>query len=315
MCGTSRRRGDHRVRELIVLGTSAQVPTRHRNANGYLLRWDEEVLLLDPGEGTQRQMTLAGVSSSALTRILITHFHGDHCLGLPGVVQRLSLDRVAHPVQVWFPASGGDYIDHLLHASVFHRTAELVLHPAEAGVVDAGPPFALVAARLDHGTDTLGWRLEEPEGRRMLPARLAALGIAGEAVGRLQREGAIEAGGRRITMEEASEPRPGQRFAFVMDTRLCDAAYALAEGADMLVCESTFSSADEGLAREYGHLTAAQAARIAAESGVRLLVLTHFSQRYQDASVLLDEARDVFSDSVVARDLARIPVPRRPPTA
>ena len=97
------------ARELVVLGTASQAPTRRRNHNGYLLRWDGEGLLFDPGEGTQRQMTHAGVASSAITRICLTHFHGDHCLGLPGVVQRLSLDRVPHPVHAHHPASGQVY--------------------------------------------------------------------------------------------------------------------------------------------------------------------------------------------------------------
>ena len=129
------------MRELIVLGTAAQVPTRARNVNGYLLRWDDEGLLFDPGEGTQRQMTLAGATASTITRILITHFHGDHCLGLPGVVQRLSLDRVHQPVRLYFPASEREHLDHLLAASISKRTADLVLQPAEAGTVDPGPPF------------------------------------------------------------------------------------------------------------------------------------------------------------------------------
>ena len=299
------------MRELIVLGTAAQVPTRTRNVNGYLLRWDDEGLLFDPGEGTQRQMTLAGATASSITRILITHFHGDHCLGLPGVVQRLSLDRVPHPVRLYFPASEREHLDHLLAASIAKRSASLVLQPAVAGTVDPGPPFTLVAGALDHGPPTLGWRLEEPDGRRMLPDRLAALGVAGEAIGRLQREGSIVAGGRRITLDEVSELRPGQRFAFLMDTRLCDTAFELAHDADMLVCESTFTTADEDLAFAYGHLTTAQAARIAATSGARLLVLTHFSQRYGDESLLFNEAREVFPDTVAARDLARIPVPPR----
>ena len=93
-------------RERVVLGTASQVPTRHRNHNGYLLRWDGQGLLFDPGEGTQRQMLFAGVTASQVTRVLITHFYGDHCLGLPGVLQRMSLDRVAHPVRVYYPESG-----------------------------------------------------------------------------------------------------------------------------------------------------------------------------------------------------------------
>ena len=296
-----------------MLGTASQAPTRQRNHNGYFVRWDAEGLLFDPGEGTQRQMTFAGVPASAITRICVTHFHGDHCLGLPGVVQRLSLDRVSHPVDAYFPASGADYFERLRRASAFDERAELRPRPvAEAGVVAPGPPFSLVALPLDHRVDAYGYRLEEPDGRRMLPERLEAAGVRGPDVGRLQREGAIDAGdGRRVTLDEVSEPRPGQRVAFVMDTRLCDAAFALAERADLLVCEATFLAADEALAREYKHLTAAQAARIAAESGARRLVLTHFSQRYPDPSAFLAEAQAVFPDVVVASDLQRIPVPPR----
>jgi ribonuclease Z len=301
------------VRELVVLGTASQAPTRYRNHNGYLLRWDDEGILFDPGEGTQRQMLLAGVPVSAVTRICVTHFHGDHCLGLPGVVQRLSLDRVPHPVHAYFPAGGAAYFDRLRWASAFHETSDLRPHPVGGpGVVAGGPPFTLVAGRLEHQIETYGWRLEEPDGRRMLPDRLAALGVEGPDIGTLQREGAVRgAGGRRVTLAEVSEHRPGQRFAFVMDTGLCDAAFALAEGADLLVCEATFLTADADLAHRYRHLTAAQAARIAAESGARRLVLTHFSQRYPDEAAILAEAREVFPDCVVARDLMRVPVPRR----
>jgi ribonuclease Z len=299
------------VRELVVLGTASQVPTRYRNHNGYLLRWDAEGILFDPGEGTQRQMRRAGVSVASVTHICITHFHGDHCLGLPGIIQRLSLDAVAHPVEVAFPASGLVYFERLRHAAIFADTADLRVHPVECGTVTAGPPFALTARPLDHRVDALGWRLEEPDGRRMLPERLEALGVRGPAIAHLQREGSLMVGGRRVSLEETSVHRPGQRVAFIMDTRLCDAAFELAAGVDLLICESTFLSADEHLADEYGHLTAAQAARIAAGSGARRLVLTHFSQRYPDESVFLAEARPIFPDTVAARDLMRIPVPPR----
>ncbi|HET9772100.1 MAG TPA: ribonuclease Z, partial [Acidimicrobiia bacterium] len=220
------------ARELVVLGTASQAPTRHRNHNGYLLRWDAEGLLFDPGEGTQRQLLLAGVASSAITRICVTHFHGDHCLGLPGILQRLSLDQVSHPVDVWYPATGQPFYDRLRHCALYNDTVDVRPHPVgegeEGGVVllDPGPePFALLGARLDHRTETIGWRIEEPDGRRMLPERLEAAGITGPAVGRLQRDGSIRAaGGRLVTLEEMSEPRRGQVFAFIMDTRLCDAA-------------------------------------------------------------------------------------------
>ncbi|GAB2726111.1 ribonuclease Z [Kitasatospora kifunensis] len=301
-------------RELVVLGTASQVPTRHRNHNGYLLRWDGEGLLFDPGEGTQRQMQYAGVSATDLTRICVTHFHGDHSLGLAGVIQRINLDQVPHPVRAYYPASGQVFFDRLRQATAFHETAELCPHPvAEAGVLPAdGAPFTLEAMRLSHPVEAFGYRLTEPDGRRLLPEKLAALGIGGPAVGRLQREGGIEVDGRRVTLAEVSEVRRGQRFAFVMDTRLCEGAQALAEGADLLVIEATFLSADARLAEEHGHLTAAQAARLAAEAGVRTLVLTHFSQRYPDLAGHLAEAREHFEgELVIAEDLARVPVPAR----
>ncbi|HEY5989434.1 MAG TPA: ribonuclease Z, partial [Streptosporangiaceae bacterium] len=183
-----------------------------------------------------------------------------------------------------------------------------------AETVAQAPPFCLEARPLSHSVAAIGYRLTEPDGRRMLPAKLAAYGIAGPDVGRLQREGAIVVGGRRVTVEQVSEPRRGQRFAFIMDTRLCDAAFSLAEGADMVVCESTFADSDAALADEYGHLTASQAGRIAAESGARLLVLTHFSQRYPDdnGQRLVTEAAAVFTGQIAAaHDLARIAVPNR----
>jgi ribonuclease Z len=302
-------------RELVVLGTASQVPTRHRNHNGYLLLWDGEGLLFDPGEGTQRQLLYAGVSASAITRICVTHFHGDHCLGLPGVVQRINLDRPPHPVTAYYPASGQVFFDRLRHASVFHETVELRPEPiaGPGGLEAADAPFALRAVRLSHPVESFGYRLDEPDGRRIRPELLAAHGLAGPAVGRLQREGAVTRDdGSTVTLEQVSEPRPGQSAAFVMDTRLCDGVAELAEGVDLLIVEATFLEADARLARDHGHLTASEAARTAAEAGVRRLVLTHFSQRYPDTAGHLAEARRHFDGEIVlAEDLMRVPVPDR----
>ncbi len=303
-------------RELVVLGTASQAPTRTRNHNGYLLRWDTEGLLFDPGEGTQRQMLFAGVTASQITRICITHFHGDHCLGLPGVLARMSLDRVPHVVEAYYPEQNQPVFDRLRHAALFRDVLNLRERPVgQPGTVARTPAFRLEARPLSHSVPTFGYRLEEPDGRHILPERLAALGITGPDIGRLQRDGSLIAGGRLVTLGEVSQPRRGQRFAFIMDTRLCDAAFALADQADMLVCESTFADTEAALAQEYGHLTARQAGRIAAQAGARLLVLTHFSQRYdrEDGQRLAGEAGSAFGGEVVlARDLARIPVPARP---
>ncbi|WP_239133847.1 ribonuclease Z [Rugosimonospora africana] len=289
-----------------------------RNHNGYLLRWDDEGMLFDPGEGTQRQMLFAGVSATDVTRICLTHFHGDHCLGVPGVVQRLSLDRVQRPVYAHYPASGRDFFGRLRYAASFYETADLREEPVETdGPVASGTFGTLSALRLEHPVDSYGYRLVEPDGRRMLPDRLAEYGIAGPDIGRLQREGSISvggpgAGGATVALEDVSEHRRGQRFAFIMDTRLCENVFALADGVDMLVIESTFLAAEAELAESFGHLTAAQAGRVAAECGVRLLVLTHFSQRYTDPAAFGAEAARHFDGPiVVAEDLARVPVPKR----
>ncbi len=299
----------------MVLGTASQAPTRRRNHNGYLLRWDGEGILFDPGEGTQRQMLFAGVTASQITRICITHFHGDHCLGLPGVLQRMALDRVPHAAEVWYPGENADVFRRLRYAALYDEGIEISEHPVTAdGPAGAGASFRLDAMRLSHVVPAVGYRLVEPDGRRMLPERLADAGITGPDISLLQRGGQLQAGGRTVRLEDVSEPKAGQRFAFIMDTRLCDGAFALAAGADMVVCEATFANADADLAHEYGHLTAGQAGRLAAESGARMLVLSHFSQRYEsaDGKRLAGEAEAVFSGEVVlAEDLARIAVPPR----
>jgi ribonuclease Z len=300
------------VRELVVLGTASQTPTRYRNHNGYLLRWDGAGILFDPGEGTQRQFTLAGVSAADVTRICITHFHGDHCLGLPGMILRLALDQGRLPIPVHYPAAGDRYFQRLRAASAGQERIPVDGRPASGyQVVHSDDLFTLRCAPLEHRVESLGWRLEEPDGRHMLPDRLAELGIAGPDIGRLQHAGHLHIGGREVRIEEVSKRRPGQIVAFVMDTRFCDAALELAAGADLLVCEATFLSADARLAQEYGHLTAREAGRLARMAGVRKLVLTHFSRRYPDIDQFASEAGEEFDDVVLAKDLDRIAVPAR----
>lgn len=299
-------------RELIVLGSASQAPTRRRNHNGYLLRWDGEGILFDPGEGTQRQFAFADVSATAITRICISHFHGDHCLGLPGILMRLALDEAHLPVPIHYPASGEEQFRHLRYASLGQENIAVEAHPVERrGVVHEQREFTLSCAQLKHRVDAIGWRVDEPDGRRMLPDRLAAAGVGGVDVGRIRSEGRIEIDGHVIGLDEVSEPRPGQSFAFIMDTAWCDQALELADGADLIVCESTFLDGDEHLAAEYGHLTARQAGRLAREAGVRRLVLSHFSRRYDDPARFGIEAREEFGDVVVAEDLQHVPVPAR----
>lgn len=294
----------------MVLGTASQVPTRHRNHNGYLLRWDGEGILFDPGEGTQRQMLRAGVAAHDINRICVTHFHGDHSLGLAGVIQRINLDRVPHPVTAHYPASGQKFFDRLRYATAYRETVRLAEEPvAEDGILARADTYTLDAVRLSHPVESFGYRVTEPDGRRIRPELLALHGIKGPDVGRIQREGSL--GG--VTLEEVSEARAGQRFAFVMDTRLCEGVEVLAAGCDMLVIESTFLDEDVQLATDHGHLTAGQAARVARDGGVRHLVLTHFSQRYGDPSEFERQARAAGFEGelTIAADLVRVPVPKR----
>jgi ribonuclease Z len=300
------------TRELVVLGCSSQVPTRHRNHNGYALRFDDQLVLFDPGEGFQRQCTIAGVSLARATGLCLTHFHGDHCLGVPGVLQRRSLDAAGRSLPIWFPADGVEYLDRLRTSTIWYDAAGVVPLPvSEPGEVGWLGGLRVVARPLEHRVTTVGYRLEEPDGIRLDGERLAAAGIRGDDVARLLDDGRFDTGERVWAIDEFTRPRPGQSMAFVMDTRLCDAAVELAAGVDLLVCESTYLDAEADLARDHYHLTARQAGWLAREAGARRLVLTHFSQRHPDERVFLDEARQVHDDVVAARDFLRVPMPPR----
>lgn len=300
------------ARRFIALGTASQVPTRTRNHNGYFLRWDAEGFLFDPGEGTQRQMTFADVSATQITKIFITHFHGDHCLGLPGVVQRLSLDRVPQTVQIFYPASGERYLGNLLAASIFTNFANLELRPISAeGVIFESDDYTIESYKLEHSAESWGYRIKEKDSFTLLPERLEEFGIRGRDAGILKEKGSIEINGKTISVTECGTEKRGQSFAFVMDTRLCENAFRLAENVGVLVCESTYLQTETEEAIAHGHMTAAQAARIAADSNAKLLVLTHFSQRYQNTEDFVTEARAIHLNSIAVRDGDYVDFPKR----
>jgi len=292
------------VRELVVLGTASQVPTRTRNHNGYLLRWDGEGLLFDPGEGTQRQLTVAGTPASSITRICLTHVHGDHCFGLPGVLSRMVLDGVDHPVHLHYPASGEDVVRALVSLATPGLDLRLRPHGARGDVA-----HGLAVVPLRHRVETYGYRLTEPDGRTLVPDLLRAAGVEGPDVGVLQRQGSL----RGVRLEDVSVHRPGQRVAVVMDTEVCEGAEELAERADLLLVECTFADDAADLAHEYRHLTAGQAGALGAAGQAASVVLTHFSSRYPDTGMLLDQARARAGARTVvaAQDLDRYGLGRR----
>jgi ribonuclease Z len=306
------------TREFVALGTGSQVPTRRRNHNGYFLRWDDEGFLFDPGEGTQRQMAFGDLAASAIHRIFITHFHGDHCLGLAGIIQRLSLDRVGHPVMVHYPASGEAYFERLRYASIYHAAVDLVACPhdvADEGmhVIARTDCYTVYTHKLEHSVPTYGYRVEEHAGRSFLPEKLKQHGLSGPLVGQLMARGVITHEGREIHLHDVTVAKPGSSVAFVMDTRPCPGAVALSRDADLVVMEATYSAEDQSLADAHGHSSSVDAAKTARDACALKLAMTHFSQRYTDTEVHLKEAREVFANTVALDDLQKIVIPRRKP--
>jgi ribonuclease Z len=257
-------------------------------------------------------MIMAGVSVSEITKVFITHFHGDHCLGLAGIIQRISLDRVPHEIEVYYPASGQVYYERLRDSCQYYHAARLRQCPVfEDGTVFTDGRMVITARKLEHTVDTFGYRIVEQDTYTLDPERLQEAGIRATDVGVLKSRGKITRGGETLRIESFGVLRRGQRFAFVMDTGVCDAAVELARDTDLCVMEATFLSEMEQTAREYAHLTAAQAARIARDAGVKRLVLTHYSQRYGSTEEFIREASAFHKDVIVALDGQTVPFPRR----
>lgn len=299
------------ARTFIALGTASQVPTRTRNHNGYFIRWDREGFLLDPGEGTQRQMLFAGVTASQITKIFITHFHGDHCLGLAGVLQRISLDKVAHTVEIYYPAYGRKYVERLRTASVFYNVANIIEKPfSNEGVIFESDDLTIETQKLDHTVESWGYRFREKDDVTMLPEKLNELGVFGRDIAKLKSEKVFEKDGKKILLADVSTFKKGQSVAFLMDTRLCDAAFSLAKETDLLICESTYLAAETEDAVKNGHLTSQQAAEIAQKSNAKKLVLTHFSQRYLSTETFVEEAKEIFENTVAVSDGDEIEIVR-----
>jgi len=297
-------------RDLIVLGTSSQHPTRTRNHGAYLFRWNGEGFLVDPGEGTQRQFIFANVPPTAVTRILVTHFHGDHCLGLGSMLMRLNLDGVKQ-VHVYYPASGKKFFDRLRYGTIYHETIEVIEHPIEAeGLVDTMGGFSIEAYRLQHGIENFGYRIKENDEIKFYKDKLKEKGIWGPAVKQLQQDGYLIVEGNKVLLDEVSYLRKGDVAAVVLDTRYCEGALKTAQGAKILLAESTYLESEKDLAHSHYHMTAKQAGLLAKEAGAEKVVLTHFSARYVSGSDFENEARTLFPNAFAAEDLSVFPFPK-----
>ena len=296
------------VRDIVILGCSSQQPTRTRNHGAYLVRWNEEGFLFDPGEGTQRQFIFANIAPTCVNRIFVSHFHGDHCLGLGSMLMRLNLDKVTHPIHCYYPASGQTYFERLRFGTIYHQNIEVIEHPIRhEGIVQDDGRFCIEARFLEHGVENLGWRITEAETRKFDKEKLLACGVKGPLVRTLEQEGSILIDGRQVYLNDVSQIRSGGVLAVTIDTLPCQAAIDLAKGANVLICESTYLEAHRHLAEKHHHLTAKQAAQIAKAAGVKQLILTHFSARYQDAEEFAREAREIFPNTWAAEDLKVFP--------
>ncbi len=299
------------VRDIIILGCSSQQPTRMRNHGAYLVRWNDEGLLFDPGEGTQRQFIFANVAPPVITRVFISHFHGDHCLGLGSILMRLNLDKVTHPIHCYYPASGKKYFDRLRYGTIYHETITVIEHPVSSpGIVHDDGHFRIEATFLEHGVDNIGWRITEPDTRKFDKTKLDTHHVRGPLVTQLQNSGSLVIDGQTITLDDVSTIRKGDALAVVIDTRTCQNAIDIARDAKILICESTYLEEHRDLAHKHFHMTAKEAAMIAKEANVKKLILTHFSARYQFPRDFEIEAKEFFPNTIAVKDLLSIPFER-----
>jgi ribonuclease Z len=299
------------VRDLTILGCSSQQPTRLRNHGAYLLRWNNEGFLIDPGEGTQRQFIFADIAPTCVTRILITHFHGDHCLGLGSMLMRLNLDKVKHPIHCYYPASGKTYFDRLRYGTLYHEQIEVIEHPVfEDGVVHDDGQFKIEAKFLNHGVDNCAYRITEKDTLKFDKAKLEEKKVVGLLMKSLLEKGMINHQGQVIKIEEVSHVRKGDSFTVVIDTRYCEEAVEIAKGAKLFLCESTYLEEHKELAHKHFHMTAKQAGLVAKKAEVGFMVLTHFSARYTELEPFVMEAKQVFENVDVADDLKRFQFPK-----
>ncbi len=299
------------ARDITILGCSSQQPTRQRNHGAYIIRWNDEGLLFDPGEGTQRQFIFANVAPTVISRVFISHFHGDHCLGLGSILMRLNLDKVTHPIHCYYPASGKKYFDRLRYGTIYHEIIKVIEHPVAApGLVEDDGKFRIEAAFLEHGVDNIAWRITEPDTHKFEKEKLDKLGVTGPLVKKLQAEGEVFVDGKKVTLDEVSWIRKGDAIAVVIDTRYCQSAIDIAKNARVLICESTYLDEHRDLAHNHLHLTAKEAATIAKQADVKQLILTHFSARYLNLQDFENEARPIFSNTFIAEDLKTFPFPK-----
>lgn len=287
------------------LGTASMVPTKQRNVSSVYVEVDGHGLLLDCGEGTQRQMTHAGLNRHRVKTILISHWHGDHVSGLVGLLQ--TKDKVPNPENVLIVGPQGTerHIKHLLQSCVFNLDYEVrVKEVVPSNLVTVLDSKVVVkAAQLRHGIPCLGFTVQQRSRRRVDMESLQQQGVPpGKHIGELQRGEDIEWEGETYTADKYTYTDVKPVLGYTVDTRPCDGMHQVANAADTLISEATFLKELLDRAKKYYHLTAEEAAKVALQEDVKELYLTHFSQRYPDTAPLTEEAEAVFANTICAKD-------------
>ncbi|MDX8451194.1 ribonuclease Z [Mesorhizobium sp. VK9D] len=298
---------------LTFLGTSASVPSADRNHPSLLVEADGHRILVDCGEGTQRQLLRSGAGFRRIDRLLLTHAHFDHVLGIPGLFSTLRLRQSEDLLTVHGGPETLKVVGHMLAGLWGEGRApiQVELAPLAPGRFFDTDQFTIDCFQVQHrDTDSYGFTFETPAHRHLRSDRLTALGVPGGPIRRDLAEGRSITlpDGRRIASEGVlGLPEPGKKLVIVGDTETTEGLADHVRGADLLVIEATFLHRDAAMARDYGHLTAAEAASLAATNDVKELVLTHISGRYSDEEILA-EAVHTFPDSRIATDFISLVV-------
>lgn len=299
--------------QITFLGTSSGVPTRSRNVSSLAVRLPQrsEVWLFDCGEGTQHQILSSEIKISQISRIFITHLHGDHIFGLMGLLASCGLAGNASRIDIYGPAGLNDYLAACSRYSQTHFSYPIKVHQSRPGVIYEDDEFIVKCGRLEHRVTAYGYRVEEKDRPgRFNVEKAAALGIpSGPLYGQLKRgETVTLSDGRQISGQELCGPtEPGRKMAYCTDTIFCEGAVQLAQDVDVLIHEATFSHQDAQLAIDRLHSTSTMAAQVALAARVKTLIMTHFSPRYAPGNDiqledLCQEAQAIFPNTEMAYD-------------
>jgi ribonuclease Z len=296
------------------LGTAAGVPTIKRSLPAILVQRDGEQLMFDCGEGVQRQMLMAGSSLNRTTKVFVTHMHGDHVMGLPGLLQTMALLGREKKLEIYGPANIRGFLQGIRETVQFVLTFPIEIHEVEGpGVVFRESEYTVQAVRSKHVIPSFAYAyVEKPRPGRFYPEKAKALGLPeGPLWSRLQRgQGVKLPNGRVVKPEQVlGPPRQGRKIVYTGDTKPFKRLERFAANADLLIHDSTLGDELAERAEKYGHSTVDQAAWSAKRARVKQLILTHISQRYEDTSTWLKQARKIFKDTAMAEDFMQVEIP------